>query len=91
MKRYLKLQPSLWKTWYQERITGARGTDEKKTAEKAGKHANTPATAYFDTLGRPYLMLVHNRYDREKSAGIVETVDEKYLYESLSRYRRQPA
>lgn len=50
-----------WETWYQARINGAKGAHEKKAAEKAAAHANTPTTAYFDTLGRPFLTVAHNK------------------------------
>lgn len=50
-----------WQTWYQARINGAKGAHEKKAAEKAAAHANTPTTAYFDTLGRPFLTVAHNK------------------------------
>jgi RHS repeat-associated protein len=38
-----------------------RRAAEKRAAEKAAAHANTPTTAYFDTLGRPFLTVAHNR------------------------------
>lgn len=38
-----------------------RRAAEKSAAEKAADHANTPTTAYFDTLGRPFLTVAHNR------------------------------
>ena len=47
-------------TWYQERINGDLGDREKKSAEKAAKHAMTPAVSYFDTLGRTFLTVVDN-------------------------------
>ena len=59
---YFKTQPGTWQAWHQERITGAQGPHEKSAAEKAAKHANTPTTAYFDTLGRPFLTLAHNGF-----------------------------
>lgn len=58
-------------SWYQNRINGlidasliAEGKDpikEKKAAEKSAKHAGTPNTLHFDTLGRPVLSVDHNR------------------------------
>lgn len=50
-----------WETWYQARINGAKGAHEKKAAEKAAAHTDTPTTAYFDTLGRPFLTVAHNK------------------------------
>jgi RHS repeat-associated protein len=70
---YFKTQPNSWQTWYQERITGVKGVQEKGAAEKAAQHANTPTTTHFDTLGRPFLTLAHNRFERQGA-----TVDEQY-------------
>ena len=50
-------------TWYQQRIGGALGTEEKSAAEKAEKHANTPTIAHFDTLGRTFLTIADNGKD----------------------------
>jgi RHS repeat-associated protein len=38
-------------------------SNETKAAIKAGAHANTPATAHFDALGRPFLTLADNGPD----------------------------
>ena len=38
-----------------------RRAAEKSAAEKAVAHVDTPTTAHFDALGRPFLTLVHNR------------------------------
>ena len=59
---YFTTQPTTWQTWYQERITGAKGALEHSAAEKAAQHANTPTTVHFDTLGRPILTLAHNGF-----------------------------
>jgi RHS repeat-associated protein len=50
-------------TWYQQRIDGAKGPDEKAAAEKAAKHADTPSVAYLDTLGRTFLTIADNGKD----------------------------
>jgi len=34
---------------------------EKRAADKAAKHTNTPKTIHFDTLGRPVLSVEHNK------------------------------
>jgi len=42
----------------------AQGKDpgrEKLAADKTAKHANTPNTLHFDTLGRPILSIEHNK------------------------------
>ena len=63
MAEYFETQSDTWQTWHQERITGANA-QEKTAAEKSAKHANTPTTAHFDTLGRPFLTVAHNRFER---------------------------
>ena len=50
-------------TWYQQRINGTLGPDEKAAAEKAAKHANTPTIADFDSLGRTFLTIADNGKD----------------------------
>jgi len=51
--------------WYAERIS-YQGADvdllaEKRAAQLAAKHANTPSVVHLDTLGRPFLSIAHNR------------------------------
>lgn len=36
-------------------------SNETAAANKAAAHTDTPTTAYFDTLGRPFLTVVHNK------------------------------
>ncbi len=50
-------------TWYQQRISGANGLEEKTAAEKAEKHSDTPTVAHFDTLGRTFLTIADNGKD----------------------------
>ena len=47
-------------TWYRERIDGGKGPAEKLAAEKAARHADTPAVTHFDTLGRVFLRIDDN-------------------------------
>ena len=65
LQRYFAAQPasvsSTWQTWYQQRAGGAVGPFEQQAATQAADHANTPTTAHFDTMGRPFLTLTHNR------------------------------
>lgn len=42
-------------------VAGKDPDREKLAAEKAAKHANTPSTQHFDTLGRPVLQIEHNK------------------------------
>jgi RHS repeat-associated protein len=53
-------------TWYQQRSSGALGPHEKQAAEKAARHADTPTTVHFDSLGRTFLSIANNG---ENSAG----------------------
>lgn len=48
-------------TWYQQRIGLPANDPERIVADKASPHANTPTTAYFDSLGRPFLTVDHNK------------------------------
>jgi hypothetical protein len=43
---------------------------EQHAAEKAAAHARTPTTAYFDTLGRPFLTLAHNGFEPDGTTPI---------------------
>ena len=70
---YFETQPDTWQTWHQARITGAQGGLEQSAADKASQHANTPTTAHLDALGRPFLTVAHNRFERNTSR-----VDEQY-------------
>ncbi|MBP8276482.1 MAG: hypothetical protein KAX55_06310 [Propionivibrio sp.] len=50
-----------WKTWFEQRSTGALGQDERNAAERTAAHADTRTTAHFDALGRPFLTVARNR------------------------------
>lgn len=52
-------------TWYQQRIDGGLGPAEQAAAEKAARHADTPALAFFDTLGRIFLGIDDNGGERK--------------------------
>jgi RHS repeat-associated protein len=58
---YFKTEPATWQTWHAQRIGSALGTDEQRAAERAAAHADTPTTAHFDALGRPFLTIARNR------------------------------
>ena len=47
-------------TWHTQRNGGGLGSQEQDAATKAAAHANTPTTAYFDTLGRSFLTIADN-------------------------------
>jgi RHS repeat-associated protein len=50
-----------WQTWYVQRIGGALHSEEQNAAQRAAAHADTPTTAHFDALGRPFLTVARNR------------------------------
>jgi len=52
-------------TWYEQRKNGELGHEEAIAAEKAAVHADTPSTTYFDSLGRSFLTVAHNRFARD--------------------------
>jgi RHS repeat-associated protein len=64
--------PDDWKTWLQQRNIDTLnppqetpGLDpEKKAAIRTLIHADTPTSAYFDSLGRTFLTVAHNRSKR---------------------------
>jgi RHS repeat-associated protein len=58
---YFKAQSPSWQTWHAQRIGGALGQDERNAALRAAAHADTPTTAHFDALGRPFLTVARNR------------------------------
>ena len=64
-------------TWYEQRISGGLGSEAQQAANKAAAHADTPLVAYFDTLGRSFLTVAHNRFTQNGNL-----IDEKYLTRS---------
>lgn len=62
-----------WRSWYTQRIDGTLGHAEQAAAEKTANHAATPTRQWRDSLGRTFLSLVHNRFER---GGIA--MDERY-------------
>jgi RHS repeat-associated protein len=78
-------------TWYDVRTNAAKAlkawpdTDphnikrraaEKSAVAKAVAHADTPSTVHFDSLGRPFLTVALNRWERTKEDGTKELVEE---------------
>jgi RHS repeat-associated protein len=60
-------------TWYQQRVAGALGPYELAAAQKAAAHANTPAIAHFDGLGRTFLTIVDNGKDASGAEQLYST------------------
>lgn len=65
-------------TWYAARIDGQLGPAEQRAAEQTAVHANTPTRVYFDTLGRTFLTVAHNRFLRD-GAPVDETESKRTL------------
>jgi RHS repeat-associated protein len=59
---YFKTQPDDWQTWYAQRVGGEMGSEEQDASNKAAIHAATPTVAHFDTLGRTFLTIAHNKF-----------------------------
>ncbi len=55
---------------------------EKAAAEKAAIHGETPTIGHLDTLGRPFLTIAHNKFQKtdeiDPATGNLKIVDEKY-------------
>ena len=51
-------------TWHARREGGALGPEERAAADKAAAHAATPQVTYADSLGRAFLTVSHNRFER---------------------------
>jgi RHS repeat-associated protein len=75
---YFSAQPDNWQTWHGQRIGGQQGTEEREAANKAARHAGTPTVAFFDTLGRPFLTIAHNRRPLPQGEGGGEGMDQFY-------------
>jgi RHS repeat-associated protein len=65
-------------TWHQERISKPSGDPDRQAAEKAAVHADTPAIAHFDTLGRTFLTIAHNRFKRRDTPPADPPTEEFY-------------
>jgi RHS repeat-associated protein len=60
-------------TWYEQRIALAANDPERIAAKKAAVHRQTPTVAHLDTLGRAFLTIAHNRFERDNLI-----IEEKY-------------
>lgn len=48
-------------TWYAARSGGQLGPAAEDAAKKAAEHADTPTVSHFDSLGRAFATVTHNR------------------------------
>lgn len=84
-------QPDDRKTWLQQRgidplnpPQNESGLDpEKKAAVRTLIHANTPTTAYFDSLGRTILTIAHNKFKHSNMSPADLPIEEFYRTRSI--------
>ncbi|MGE5830767.1 MAG: SpvB/TcaC N-terminal domain-containing protein, partial [Micromonosporaceae bacterium] len=76
-----------WPSWYRERIDGARGRPEAEAARLATAHADTPAIAWFDNLGRTFLNLAQAGPDQRFASRIRHDAEgnEREIVDALGR------
>ena len=59
-------------------LDAADRTNETRAAEKAAVHAGTPTLAYFDTLGRTFVTVAHNKLKYSNTPPADPPVEEFY-------------
>jgi RHS repeat-associated protein len=65
-------------TWYDQRISGT-DVQEKTAAEKTAIHAETATIAHFDSLGRTFLTIAHNKFKRSDAPAGDPPIEEFHL------------
>jgi RHS repeat-associated protein len=60
-------------TWHESRKSGQKGPAEQEAAAKIAAHAETPAVAHLDTLGRTFLTITDNGPDENGTEQKYET------------------
>jgi len=55
-------------TWYEQRRNLAASDPERIAADKAAVHRQTPTVAHFDALGRTFVTISQNRFERNAVA-----------------------
>ena len=74
-------------TWYAQRARRNARPASRRRPHKTAVHAGTPTLiAHADTLGRTFLTIAHNRFERNGTL-----VEERYSTRTHARHRRQPA
>jgi RHS repeat-associated protein len=58
-------------TWYESRIDGSLGREEKAAAQKAAAHASTPCITHMDPLGRSFVTVSDNGVFGKYSASVL--------------------
>ena len=54
-------------TWYEQRVNGGLGKEEREAACKTYMHANTPRRTYLDALGQAFLYIAQNRFQTQEA------------------------
>ncbi len=72
-------------TWHAQRVNGDLGPEEQAAAEKTAMHANTPTIAHFDSLGKTFLTVAHNRFERNGA-----DVEEKFFTRTFFDIENNP-
>ncbi|MBK9708043.1 MAG: hypothetical protein IPO77_13835 [Acidobacteria bacterium] len=62
---------------------GALGQFEKEAALKAAIHAGTPSIVHFDSLGRSFLAVAHNKFKRSDAAPADPPTEEFHITRML--------
>jgi hypothetical protein len=83
--RQVSPEPDDWQTWLQQRGVDPHAppqdvpglNPDKKAAVRTLPHADTPTIAIFDSLGRTFLTIAHNKFER-RTNGAVAIIEEKY-------------
>jgi RHS repeat-associated protein len=65
-------------SWYAQRQGGLLGPDEQAAATNTAIHADTPAVAYFDSLGRTFLTVAHNKSKYSNTPATDPPIEEFY-------------
>lgn len=66
VRRLLATEPG-WTTWHAARADGALGPEQRRAAEKAALHADTPTDTHLDSLARPFRTVAHNRHAKDRT------------------------
>jgi RHS repeat-associated protein len=61
--------------WFMSKTAATAAAEEKRAAQLAAEHADTPALIILDSLGREVISIAHNRVN--DAAGVLK--DERYL------------
>jgi RHS repeat-associated protein len=64
-RRYDRNDTVLGSAWHAERMALAEGDSERRAAALTEAHADTPAVAHMDALGRPFVSVEHNRDEND--------------------------